>query len=115
MKPALVFLSLLLSSCSIVKVTGATTSGHFINIGPITITTEQPARAVVTSTFGVGATNIQGATNIGYLDQEIVIIPSTAECQLILIVKNHQEIERVKQILGDALSNACTNEKEAQP
>lgn len=115
MRLTLICLSLFLSSCSLVKVTGANTSGHFINIGPITISTDQPSRAVVTSTFGLGVTNVQGTTNFGYLDQEIVIIPGPADCQLILIVKNHQEIERAKQVLGDALNNACTNEKETPP
>lgn len=106
-------LSLGLSGCSFVSVTGAATTERFINVGPVLLRTDQPARAIVTSTLGVGATNFQGTTNIGYVDQEVVVIPNAAGCELILVVRNHQELERAKQILGDALNHACTNYKEA--
>jgi len=96
-----------------VSISGATTTERFFNVGPVTLTVDQPARAIVTSSYGIGATNVQGTTNIGYLDQEVVVIPSSAGCQLILIVKDHQELERAKQILGNALTQACTNDKEA--
>lgn len=112
MKLILLIVSSLLGGCSLVSVSGATSTQRFLNVGPVTVTIDQPARAIVTSTYGVGATNIQGTTNIGYLDQEVVVIPSSADCQLILIVKNHQELEKAKQILGNALNQACTNEKE---
>ncbi|MEK8080718.1 hypothetical protein [Pseudomonas sp. XK-1] len=106
-------LSVGLSGCSFVSVSGATTTERFINVGPVILKTDQPARAIVTSTLGVGATNFQGTTNVGYVDQEVVVIPNAAGCELILIVRDHQELERAKQILGDALKHACTNDKEA--
>ncbi|MGK8440702.1 hypothetical protein ACRS3X_25780 [Ectopseudomonas hydrolytica] len=109
---ALMGLSLGLSGCSIVSISGATTTERFINFGPVTLKTEQPARAIVATTFSVGATNFHGTTNIGYLDQEVVVVPSPATCQLILVVRNHQELERAKQVLGDALEQTCINDKE---
>lgn len=106
-------LSVGLSGCSFVSISGATTTERFINVGPVMLKTDQPERAIVTSTLGVGATNFQGTTNIGYLDQEVVVIPSAAKCQIILVVRNHQELERAKLVLGDAIEHACTNDKEA--
>lgn len=109
---ALLGLSLGLSGCSFVSISGGTTTERFINFGPVTLKTEEPARAIVATSFSLGATNFQGTTNIGYLDQEVVVIPNQTTCQLILVVRNHQELERAKLVLGDALEHACINDKE---
>lgn len=109
---ALLGLGLGLSGCSVVSIYGAATTERFINIGPVILKTEQPARTVVATTRSLGATNFQGTTNIGYLDQEVVVVSTLAACQLILVVRNHQELERAKQILGDNLEQVCTNKKD---
>lgn len=105
----------LASGCSFVTVKGAQSSQHFINIGPIDLRTDMPARAIVTSAFGVGATSIQGTHNVGYLNQEVVIIPSPSSCNLILIVRNHKQIGKIKRALGETINHVCSNDMEAIP
>lgn len=107
--------ALLMSGCSVVTVNGAQTQQRFLNIGPVTLQTDMPARAIVTSTFGVGATSIQGTNNVGYLNQEVVAIPSTASCNLILIVRNSKQVEKIKKALGETLNNVCSNHAEVNP
>lgn len=107
--------SVLTSSCSLVSVNGATTQQRFLNIGPVNLQTDMPARAIVTSTFGVGATSIQGTNNVGYLNQEIVVIPSPSSCNLILIVRDHNQVERIKQALGETINHVCSNSQEVKP
>lgn len=108
---ALLVVSILVSSCSLVTVSGATTDTHFVNIGPVILKTEDPPRSIITSTLGIGVTSVEGTHNLGYLNQEVVLIPGTADCALILVVQNHQELENAKKVLGDALAHACTNDK----
>jgi len=105
----------LASGCSVVTVSGAQSSQHFINIGPVDLRTDMPARAIVTSTFGVGATSVQGSNNIGYLDQEVVVIPSPSSCNLILIVRDHKQIDEIKRALGDTINQVCSNNPELAP
>ena len=97
--------TLLTNSCSVVTVKGAQTQQRFLNIGPVSLQTDMPARAIVTSTFGIGATSIQGTNNVGYLNQEVVVIPSPSSCNLILIVRNHKQIEKIKEALGETISH----------
>ncbi|OWJ88901.1 hypothetical protein B6S59_32055 [Pseudomonas sp. A46] len=105
----------LASGCSLVSVKGAQSSQHFINIGPVDLRTDMPARAIVTSTFGVGATSVQGTNNFGYLNQEIVVIPSHSSCNLILIVRDHEQIEKIKRALGETINHVCSNDMEVMP
>lgn len=105
----------LVGSCSFVTVKGAQSQQHFIHIGPIELKTDRPSRAVVTSTVGIGATSAQGTINIGYLDQDVVVIPSPASCNLILIVRDHHQVENIKQALGKTINNVCSNDMEATP
>lgn len=105
----------LISGCSVVTVKGAQTQQRFINIGPVDLQTDMPARAIVTSAFGVGATSIQGTNNIGYLNQEIVVIPSPSSCNLILIVRDHRQIEKIKTALGETINHVCSNSAEDIP
>ncbi|WP_084339739.1 hypothetical protein [Pseudomonas indica] len=99
----------LASGCSFVSVKGAQSSQHFINIGPVDLRADMPARAIVTSTFGIGATSIQGTSNLGYLSQEIVAIPSPSSCSLILIVRSHKQVEQIKRALGETIDRVCSN------
>ncbi|QHC95784.1 MULTISPECIES: hypothetical protein [unclassified Pseudomonas] len=105
----------LTSGCSVVTVKGAQTQQRFINIGPVNLQTDMPARAIVTSAFGVGATSVQGTNNIGYLNQEVVVIPSPSSCNLILIVRDHKEIENIKRALGETINHVCSNSAEVSP
>ncbi len=105
----------LVSGCSVVTVKGAQTQQRFLNIGPVNLQTDMPTRAIVTSVFSVGATSIQGTHNIGYLNQEIVVIPSPSSCNLILIVSNHEQIETIKKALGETINHVCSNSTEAIP
>lgn len=105
----------LANGCSVVTVKGAHTQQRFVNIGPVDLKTDMPARAIVTSTFGVGATSIQGTNNVGYLNQEVVVIPSPSSCNLILIVRNHKQIEKIKEALGETINHVCSNDMESIP
>lgn len=110
------FLAICLTNgCSVVTVKGAQTQQRFLNIGPVNLQTDMPARAIVTSAFGVGATSIQGTNNVGYLNQEVVVIPSPSSCNLILIVRDHNQIEKIKKALGETINNVCSNYPEAIP
>lgn len=110
-----IFLATCLASCSVVTVKGAHTQQRFLNIGPVDLQTDMPARAIVTSSFGIGATSIQGTNNVGYLDQEVVVIPSPSSCNLILIVRNPRQIEKIKEALGETINHVCSNNMESLP
>ncbi|WP_434702360.1 hypothetical protein J3P85_15805 [Pseudomonas sp. Z1-12] len=107
--------SCLASGCSVVTVKGASTQQRFLNFGPVDLQTDMPARAIVTSAFGIGATSIQGTNNVGYLNQEVVVIPSPSSCNLILIIRNHRQIEKIKEALGQTIHHVCSNDMETLP
>lgn len=105
----------LLSSCSFITVKGASSQQSFVHFGPVELKTDVPSRAVVISTVGIGATSVQGSNNVGYLNHEVVIIPYPASCNLILIVRDHRQVENIKKALGETIKSVCSNDMEAKP
>lgn len=96
-----------LSGCAIVTIEGATGPQRLLNIGSIEVIADQPNRAIVSTTYGIGATSQNGVLNVGYLEQNAIQILESTECHLILIIKNAEEAEQIRKALGVVLNEVC--------
>ncbi len=103
-----------LHGCTVVHVSGAdaTVSRSYLGVANVHVVPRQ-GQAVLVSTEAAGFVAGAHATNVGWMQETLVMSDDLSACRAYVVVEKNSELEQLKAAL-ESLNNICVFTKEGQ-